>query len=164
MREGTGVVLVAAGAILYWALDIDIPFVYEGALGVVLMIAGVIATGAAVASSVVGTRFDIGLGLALFVIGAVVGFAVDLDVPYVLEDELGAILAIGGLITIGASIAMAVQRSRPRRVSTRPSRRPAEPQQHAGEAYPPAGPPAGSSRRRDDRHGPPTQKMRPWQR
>ena len=38
-----GVVLFTAGAILTWALEVDIPYVNEHALGIVLMIVGVLA-------------------------------------------------------------------------------------------------------------------------
>ena len=40
---GTGIVLITAGAILTWALQADIPYVDEGALGIVLMFVGAIA-------------------------------------------------------------------------------------------------------------------------
>ena len=43
MGIGLGIVLIAAGAILYWAIDIDLPFVTDSALGVILMAAGALA-------------------------------------------------------------------------------------------------------------------------
>jgi hypothetical protein len=155
MREQTGVVFIAIGAVLVWALDLDIPYVYVRALGWVLLVAGALAVAAAVIQAVLQVRAPIGLGLTLFTVGALVAFAIDVDVPYVLEDELGAILALAGLVTMAAQVAMAAQRQRPRRVrEARPQRAPAEPR-GVEEPRPP---------RRDDRHGPPTQKMRPWQR
>jgi hypothetical protein len=42
---GTGIVLFTAGAILTWAIEADIPYVNEHALGIVLMIVGVVAIG-----------------------------------------------------------------------------------------------------------------------
>ncbi len=43
MGAGVGIVLLVVGAIFYWALDVDIPGIDEGTMGVILMIAGVLA-------------------------------------------------------------------------------------------------------------------------
>jgi hypothetical protein len=43
MGIGAALLFFAAGAILYWAVDLDLPFVFDGALGVILMVAGAIA-------------------------------------------------------------------------------------------------------------------------
>lgn len=43
MGAGVGVVLLVLGAILYWAVDIDIPGVTDNTLGVILMVGGLIA-------------------------------------------------------------------------------------------------------------------------
>jgi hypothetical protein len=53
---GTGIGLIAAGAILYWAVDLDLPFVFDGALGVILMVAGVIAVLATVTMQLQSSR------------------------------------------------------------------------------------------------------------
>lgn len=51
-----GVVLFTAGAILTWALEVDIPFVNEHALGIVLMIVGVLALVVSVVMELQKTR------------------------------------------------------------------------------------------------------------
>ena len=38
-----GVVLLVVGAILYWAVEVDIPGVSDNTLGIILMVVGVIA-------------------------------------------------------------------------------------------------------------------------
>ena len=43
MGIGLGVVLLVLGAILYWAVEIDIPGIEDNTLGLILMVAGVIA-------------------------------------------------------------------------------------------------------------------------
>ena len=43
MYIGLGVVLIVIGAVLIWALDVDLSFVDDNTLGVILLIAGVLA-------------------------------------------------------------------------------------------------------------------------
>jgi drug/metabolite transporter (DMT)-like permease len=43
MGIGLGVVLIVIGAVLIWALDFDLNFVDDNTLGVILLIAGVLA-------------------------------------------------------------------------------------------------------------------------
>lgn len=43
MGVGVGVVLLVVGAILYWAVEVDIPGVDDNTLGIILMVVGVIA-------------------------------------------------------------------------------------------------------------------------
>lgn len=43
MGIGLGIVLIALGAILYWAVEIDIPGIEDNTLGMILMVAGVLA-------------------------------------------------------------------------------------------------------------------------
>jgi formate-dependent nitrite reductase membrane component NrfD len=43
MGIGTGVVLIVAGAVLLWALEFDLPFLDNEALGVILLAAGALA-------------------------------------------------------------------------------------------------------------------------
>lgn len=43
MGVGVGVLLLVVGAILFWALDVDIPGVADDTLGVILMAVGVLA-------------------------------------------------------------------------------------------------------------------------
>ena len=43
MGVGVGVVLLVVGAILYWAVEVDIPGVSDNTLGIILRVDGVIA-------------------------------------------------------------------------------------------------------------------------
>ena len=56
MGTGTGVGLFAAGAVLYWAVDVDVPFVFDGALGAILMVSGAVALAATVFTNVQRSR------------------------------------------------------------------------------------------------------------
>jgi len=40
MGVGVGVVLLVAGAILFWAVEVDIPGVTDDTLGIILMVVG----------------------------------------------------------------------------------------------------------------------------
>jgi hypothetical protein len=51
MGIGTGVGLLAAGAILFWAVDVDLPYLDDPALGVILMVIGILAIGQSLALS-----------------------------------------------------------------------------------------------------------------
>ena len=53
---GLGIVLFTAGAILTWALEVDIPFINEGALGVVLMMVGILAVVVSIVMELQSTR------------------------------------------------------------------------------------------------------------
>ncbi len=52
----------------------------------------------------------IGLGIVLIVLGAILAFALDIDLPGIEDDTLGWILIIGGVIAIVASFALANRR------------------------------------------------------
>jgi hypothetical protein len=43
MGIGVGILLIVIGAILYWAVEADIPAVSDDTLGIILMVVGVIA-------------------------------------------------------------------------------------------------------------------------
>ena len=43
MGIGLGIVLIVAGAILFWAVEVDLPFIDDDALGVIFMAAGALA-------------------------------------------------------------------------------------------------------------------------
>lgn len=123
MGTGTGLGFFAAGAILYWAFEGDLPYIEDNALGVILMVVGAIAVAAGVAMHAQQTQANIGTGLGLMAAGAILTWAVDIDLPYVLEDALGVILVIAGVVTVGATLAMDMQRSRTRHVTDRRSER-----------------------------------------
>ena len=121
MGIGTAIVLFAAGAILYWAVDVDIPYVEDDTLGSILILAGALAAAVAV---IVNTRrsetgTSVGTGIGLTAAGAVLYWAVDVDFPFIADGALGVILMIAGLITIAATLTLHWQDSRSRHVVQR---------------------------------------------
>jgi uncharacterized membrane protein HdeD (DUF308 family) len=119
MGLGAGAFLLAAGAILTYAVDVDVPYVHEGALGSILVAAGVLllAIALAVHAAKPGAGMtDTGAGLFMLAVGAVLAFALDVDVPYVWDWALGLILMFGGAVAIIASLVMHRQQTRTRRV------------------------------------------------
>ena len=115
MGIGSGVVLIVAGAILTWAVELDLPYLFEGALGVIVMIAGLAVI--AVTLTVHPRAYSsVGTGLVLATVGAALTWAVDIDLPYVYDGSLGLILMAAGVIGAIAAIAMDVQRQRSQQV------------------------------------------------
>lgn len=53
----------------------------------------------------------IGFGIVLVLAGAILAFAVNVDVPFVSDDALGFILIVVGLAAIGLAFALNHQRS-----------------------------------------------------
>lgn len=43
MGIGIGIVLIVVGAILLWALNVNLPFVSDDTLGIILIVAGILA-------------------------------------------------------------------------------------------------------------------------
>jgi uncharacterized membrane protein HdeD (DUF308 family) len=58
----------------------------------------------------------IGLGILLLVIGAVLLFAVQANIPYVSDDTLGVILMVAGALAIVLALVLNAQRRRTRHV------------------------------------------------
>jgi hypothetical protein len=56
MGIGTGILLIAVGAVLSWAVDVDLPYIADDAMGVILIVAGGIAVVATVIMSMQRTR------------------------------------------------------------------------------------------------------------
>jgi hypothetical protein len=112
MGIGTGIVSFVTGAILYWAVDTDLPFVLDDALGVILMAAGLITVVAAVVTNVQSSQVGAGTGIGLVVTGALLYWAVDVNLPFVADGALGMILMVAGMIAVVAAVIMNVQRSR----------------------------------------------------
>lgn len=127
MGIGTGATLFAVGAILYWAVDVDLPFIEDNTLGAILMIVGAVAATTAVVMNVQGPHAGagsavgsgIGSGLLMITLGAMLAWAVDIDLPYVFDSALGVILMVAGLVSVGATLAMQVSGSRARHVVER---------------------------------------------
>jgi len=122
MGLGTGVGLIAAGAVLTWALDVDLPYVDDDALGAVLLIVGAVALVASAVTRAQQPQANPGAGLGLVAAGAVLLWAVELDFPYVYDGALGVILLVGGVVTVGATLALSRPRTQRREVVYRPDR------------------------------------------
>jgi uncharacterized membrane protein HdeD (DUF308 family) len=58
----------------------------------------------------------IGLGIGLIVIGAILVFALHLNIPYVSDDVLGWILIVAGVVALILALVMNAQRSRTKHV------------------------------------------------
>jgi len=116
MGLGAGVALIAAGAIFTWAIDVDVPYVDDAALGTVLLVAGVVAVVAAAVMQAQRPTSRPETGIVLVTTGAVLLWALEVDIPRVYDAALGVILLVGGLVTIGASLAMAWPRAQRRQV------------------------------------------------
>lgn len=116
MGIGAAIVFLAAGAILYWAVEVDLPYIDDNALGAILILAGALAVAAAV---IINSRrsprgTSVGTGIGLIVAGAVLYWAVNIDLPYIFDGALGVILMTAGAIAVVATIAMHLQGARGR--------------------------------------------------
>jgi hypothetical protein len=109
MGIGTGVGSFVAGAILYWAVDVDLPLFVDNALGAILMIGGVVAVAVAAATNVQSSQVGAGTGIGLVVAGAVLYWAVDIDLPFVADGALGVILMVAGVLAVSAAVVMSVR-------------------------------------------------------
>ena len=58
----------------------------------------------------------IGTGVVLIVVGLVLIFAVDVDIPLVSDNVLGIILVLGGVMAIAGALIMNAQRTRTKHV------------------------------------------------
>jgi uncharacterized membrane protein HdeD (DUF308 family) len=58
----------------------------------------------------------IGLGILLLVVGAILLFAVNVNIPFVSDDTLGIILMIAGVLAIILALVLNAQRTRTRHV------------------------------------------------
>ena len=54
----------------------------------------------------------IGLGIVLIVVGAILLFALDANLPLVTDDTLGIILIVAGVVALILALVMNAQRSR----------------------------------------------------
>ena len=115
---GAGLLLLAVAAVLTWAVDVDLPYVDDAtlssvllALGLTLLVAGVLLAAARSDGSDDGAG-----GLALLTLGMVLVWGLEVDLPQVEDATLGAILMLGGAISITATVYLDRQRTRTRRV------------------------------------------------
>ncbi|MFP5282418.1 MAG: DUF6458 family protein [Actinomycetes bacterium] len=58
----------------------------------------------------------IGAGVVLIVVGAILLFAVQADLPFVTDDVLGIILIVGGILVVVLALIMNAQRTRTKHV------------------------------------------------
>lgn len=111
---GAGIMSIAAGAIVIWAVDLDLPYVADDALGIILLLAGAVAVAISAVANARHPQTGIGTGVVLLVAGAVLTLAVDLELPYVADYTLGAILLVAGVAAVAAGVVVHQRRSRPR--------------------------------------------------
>jgi membrane protein YdbS with pleckstrin-like domain len=116
MSFQTGFGLVAAGAVLTWALDVDLPYIEDDALGAVLLLAGVVALVAAALMRAQRPGASPDTGLLMILVGASLLWALRIDVPYVSDAGLGVILLLGGVATVAAAVALNRPRTQRRQV------------------------------------------------
>jgi FtsH-binding integral membrane protein len=114
MGIGAGIVLLALGAVLSWAVEVDLPYVTDDAIGLILVLAGITIV---VVSAILNTdhpEAGIGSGVVLVAAGAILSFAVQIDVPYIADYAMGAILMAAGAIATIATLIAITQRRRER--------------------------------------------------
>lgn len=58
----------------------------------------------------------IGIGIVLIVIGAILLFALNVNLPFVSDDTLGIILIVAGILALVLSLVLNAQRTRTRHV------------------------------------------------
>jgi uncharacterized membrane protein HdeD (DUF308 family) len=58
----------------------------------------------------------VGVGIVLIVVGAILLFAVQADLPFVSDDTLGIILIVAGILAIILALVINAQRSRTKHV------------------------------------------------
>jgi hypothetical protein len=58
----------------------------------------------------------IGVGIVLIVVGAILLFALNINLPYVTDDTLGIILIVAGALALIMALVLQAQRSRTRHV------------------------------------------------
>jgi hypothetical protein len=61
----------------------------------------------------------IGAGIVLIVIGAILLFALNIDLPFVSDDTLGIIFIVAGALALILALIMQAQRSRTKHVEER---------------------------------------------
>jgi uncharacterized membrane protein HdeD (DUF308 family) len=113
MGIGTSVFLIAAGAILSNAIEVDVPYVDDDTLGLILMIAGIITLVFSVVMKRERPEAGIGTGVVLVGAGAVLAWAIDFDLPFIADYLFGTILMVAGLVAIVATLLMSRQRRQP---------------------------------------------------
>ncbi len=109
MGIGSGIFLLAIGAVLTWAVDFDLPYVDDDALGMILLLAGIAVTVISVVLKVDRPEAGVGTGIALIAAGAIQTWAVDFNVPFLADEALGAIFMIAGAVAVVATVVVSMQ-------------------------------------------------------
>jgi uncharacterized membrane protein HdeD (DUF308 family) len=61
-------------------------------------------------------HMGVGTGIVLIVIGAILLFALNVNLPFVSDDTLGIILIVAGILTVVLALVMNAQRGRTRHI------------------------------------------------
>ncbi len=110
MRIGSGVLLLVLGAVLYSAVEMDLPYLDDNALGLILVVGGLAVTVAAVVMNAEHPQAGITTGLLLIAAGAILAVAVRVDLlPYVADYALGTIFICAGVIALLATVATIIR-------------------------------------------------------
>jgi peptidoglycan/LPS O-acetylase OafA/YrhL len=109
MRIGTGAVLLVLGAILYAAVDVDLPHINDDALGLIMLLGGLVTIVIAVITK---NRPELGVstGLLLIAAGAILAVAVRVELPHVATYPLGNTLICAGVLTLIATVGTVIGR------------------------------------------------------
>lgn len=110
MGVGTGIFLIVAGAVLFGAIEVDLPYIDDDALGLILLLAGIATLLISVVLKVNRPEAGIGTGVFMVVAGSVLAWAIDIDLQYIDDFALGMILIVAGLASVAATIALNLQR------------------------------------------------------
>ena len=113
MGIGAAIGFLTAGAILYWAVDVDLPYMDDDALGAILLFAGALALAVSVIMNARRSHSttSVGSGIGLIAGGAILYWAVNIDLPYIFDGALGVILMAAGVVAVLATVVMHFQSS-----------------------------------------------------
>jgi peptidoglycan/LPS O-acetylase OafA/YrhL len=116
MRIGTGAVLLVLGAILYAAVDVDVPHVNDNAVGLIVLLGGLVMVVIAAITRIDRPDVGVSAGLLLIAAGAILSVAVRVELPHVAVYVLGSTLICAGVIiliaTAGTTIGRRIRRGR----------------------------------------------------
>lgn len=137
MRIGIGAVLLILGAILYAAVDVDLPHINDDALGLIMQLCGLVVVVIAVITKIDRPEVGISTGLLLIAAGAILAVAVRVELPYVAAYAFGSALISAGVITLIATAGTILGRRFRRRRRTESVRLVERPESERGPSLPP---------------------------
>lgn len=103
MGIGTGIFFIVAGSVLLWAVDFDLPYIDDDGLAMIAIVAGLAILVVSMVMKTNRPEAGIGTGIFLLAAGAVMAFALNVDLPYVADYTLGVIFLVAGAIAIIAT-------------------------------------------------------------